>query len=101
MTHAIHPQDEGTVIFILKDVDDLYPNYERDTLEILVQDISYQDSVEWRVRVWGADDCGYDRDGFKTREEAWAEKLALIENAEEQTGPRDLSDFLEGPNRAI
>jgi len=37
----------------------------------------------------------------KTREELKAEKLALIQGAGEQTGPRDLTDLLEGPNRAI
>ena len=39
--------------------DDFYPNYWKDTVEVLLMDLH---GGGYRVAVWGADDTGYDFD---------------------------------------
>ena len=69
---CVHPENEGHVVFWLKAEDDFCPNFAGDEVEMHVIYMASWDGKpeEWRVAVWGADDLGFERDGFKTREEA-------------------------------
>ena len=44
--------------------DEWYPNYQRNTVRVRIHDQTTGDNVFVRVSVWGADDCGMERDVY-------------------------------------
>lgn len=56
-------------------VDDWYPNFEKCLVRVSL--LQLYPSTDWRVCVWGADDCGMERD-FSNREMAQHVYVAII-----------------------
>lgn len=60
--------------FFYPTIDDWYPNFPRDTVEITVHDQTKGDEVFIRISVWGYDVCGMEKDFHVSL----AEKLATL-----------------------
>jgi len=73
--------------FFYPTIDDWYPNFPRDTVQIRVHDQTTGDNVFIRISVWGYDDCGMEKDFYVSLAEKDATLKQVIKLADNLPNP--------------